>query len=346
MKPIMARLVLHLCFLLGLALVAISGCSTGEKTGSTEDRSSSEIFEEYVSDCTLEDVVGEHNPRFIGIWGGKLTSEPWFIRFATVSWRFMNLRTGLEYYFAVHNEYPRSWEQFAESTFYPIRPLDPVTSEPLRYDCQPRSNDDFTNIGIEASPAQWRIAYQAPSMPDGEWVHLEIEIDPFERHDEAYYEDIRSSWPTAASVTGAVLAESLDTVLWHYVHRRNEIPSNADDLLDGLYSAEPWAASRTGLILSHPGTFVFGVDRDRGWAAAIWRDEAGQVYSKLHDYSPWPEDGWDHVPTWPEIAYLQADASYSNPYTEGVGDFDPSTYVPPTVLWTCSLPVDLETISQ
>jgi len=306
------------------------------KSGQEDSQSTNTSLDSLAIGCSMDDVFGPHNPYFIGIWGGELTKESWFQRYCFLGWRSLSLIESLEYYYALNTEYPSSWEELDNSGLYPIRPADPVTGTQFIFGQDPTYERDYSHIGIGSSEDCWRLNYWKPTMPEGEWVEYTSTLEPMQSSEK--YQSILQRYPTNAAIRGASLQDSLNVILMYYVLRRNSMPASGEELLEGLwYSANSWADNKPLEEMKGPGAFVFGIDREYEWAIAIWRDEAGRVYVRYYDYSPWPIQGWDHVPTMSEILEFYQETDYGDQYFGPVSDFNREEYIMPTILWSCNL---------
>jgi hypothetical protein len=146
------------------------------------------------------------------------------------------------------------------------------------------------------------------------------------------FSSLHEKYPNAVSMRGDMLAESFSAVLRDYEERRNEMPGSTEQLLDGLWTVEGKYPNNPTLAVSSPGVFVFGLDKVDEIAAAVWSDETGEIYSLSYVYSPWPEGGWVVPPSVQDLA----DRANKNQYGVEWGAL-PEDYLPPTILWTCSL---------
>ncbi len=292
-----------------------------------------------VEGLSMEDVAGEHNPRMIGIWGGKFTRQPWFLRSEHSDDRlFFGL--GLRCFQALYGRFPADWNELNRSGLNPIQPLDPVTGQEYCYAVAPKSATDFVNIDLQTSAAAWRATFNVPIFPRGEWVIRTLDLDLRRQSDwnADFRLDLRSDYPNISAMRGIWLAITLDHILVDHVLRRAKMPETAEQLLDCLWTVkQEWATNDSDVDITQPGTFFFGVDKGNEIAVAVWRDRNAGVYWKVYDYSPWPEGGWDSVPSAVQLMNFHNEASYGNEVDWYSQHFELDGYEPDVVLWRCFL---------
>jgi hypothetical protein len=287
-----------------------------------------------VEGCTLADVIGDHNPKMIGIWGGRLTHQSWFLRAAV--WNRDRFEEHLTYYWLAFCQLPIDLADLHAEGFLPIIGLDPVTGEAYRYGSPITGKEDFADVALETSVTDWAIKQQAPHLPKGEWRRCEQHVG-CDEWPEDLAERTRQAYPNPTALRGAHLSWQLSWMLFDYATRRDMMPISNEDLLDGLWTVdEPWARDNPSLDWTKPGGFMFGIDECNEVAVAIWRDEQGTVYKEAYRFSPWPTQGWQKVPDFFE--YIER--SQARPFYERLDSFFdqvPPDYVPEIQLWICSL---------
>lgn len=306
------------------------GCAR-QGTGSTPagDETTESGLRSQSAPISWDDVFGEHNPKMIGGVGGELTKQPWYLYLTWSGNRVTTLYIALQLYYSQHETFPASWEAFEESGFFVIRSLDPIDGQPINYGVAPTAADDFHNIALTPSADRWLLDGRRP-VPPGEWADVHWEFPhPDDPAFDTMIEKWRTDYPTPTALKGALLAETFHYLLFNYESRRAAMPTSAEDLLDGLWTVgESWAANNPDIDPSQPGTFVFGHDEDRLTSTALWHDLDGTRYILRWRWEPWPT-GWKELPTPDQREGMHGIPWPYKPPEEG--------YVPPTVLWTCSL---------
>jgi len=288
-----------------------------------------------IAGCGIDDVLGPHNPRMIQIWGGHLTQQEWFLREPSFAFAISELRLGLAYFRILHGRLPVSWHEFESSCLLPLRPLDPITGRPYNYLAAEQPRESILDFSVSTGTADWVITgrYQTSDgnleqFTDSDLSHMRYQW---------WEEDMRAQYSSIVALRGNLLASVLNSVLNDYQFRRNSMPESGKQLLDGLWQvAQGWARNDPTVNCLEPSSFVFGLDRRSELALARWTDDQGNIHIKSFDYSPWPEGGWDHVPTYSELCQRQVQNGYSIDCDEHPDSF-PVGYEPPLVLWKCSL---------
>ncbi|HDS30606.1 MAG TPA: hypothetical protein ENN67_06120 [Firmicutes bacterium] len=266
----------------------------------------------------------------IGGIGGTKTQNDWYLRCVWSPKRIETIRTGLDFYYAANSSFPSSFTELSDKGYFPLRPLDPITAEPIEYAVYPETSDDFDHLSIDSSTDEWRITGQSPDLT-GSWFQFTWEI-PAPQDFWAKLSNNRSKWyPNDVAMRGAMLGEVFRMLLMDYQMRRARLPESSDDLLDGLWIVnDEWAKDNPDLNLFEPGVFVFGLFEDSPKAFAWWTDLSGQVYSETWKYNPWRTSGWLSPPQ-PE------DYEGATNYPDGPlpDDFVPNN---DNIIWSCFLP--------
>ncbi len=328
------NLTTKLCSLTLLAVVfslVSSGCS--DKQVNNPERvvnpaSGNFINEEVV--LTLDDVHGDHNLKMIGGWGGLKTHESWFLRTVWSPQRVNLLIEGLKYFYIQNGAFPSSFDEFSQSSFLAFTTVDPVSFKQINYNHPITSMDDYLNLIVDPSSTEWTITGRQPNFPGGEWIEAVWQIDPVKYSWDRLVTHNNSTYPNAVAMKGAYVANCLFRILWERENRRNSMPVDATDLLDGLWIVNyDWAADNPNFAYQ-AASFQFGLDSDRHRVVAIWTDLEGSVYSETWVWNPWPEGVWRTLPvTGPE----DPDALTGIPMGPVSELYDGI----PEVLWTCSL---------
>lgn len=296
--------------------------------------------EELVMGCSLDDVVGEHNPRMIGIWGGKLTQEVWFIRNARSGKRIQSIAISFEYFEALHGRLPSDMEEFIESKFFAIQPLDPITGNLFNYTTVPSNIEDYLNLCLAPSGDTWMLVW---AIRPG-FAKNEPQINERDLRDligtEGNQKELFDEYPNLIALRGALLSELLNYILYDFQIRRNQMPETPEAFLDGLYQvSESWAENDPQWQLDLPCGFLFGIDKSLELAIGIWQDEFGQYFYYAVDYSPWPEGGWIEVPSWNDLILRPQNAFHTfnrSNYLVESGNITPD-FVPEIILWQSNL---------
>jgi hypothetical protein len=272
----------------------------------------------------------------IGIWGGKLTQDSWFLR-AAVGNRDRCFDDALDYFWLAFNRLPQDIGELHAQGFFPFCGTDPVTGEPYRYGFPLSGHEDFLDIYLETSTDDWFVSYNCPFLPKGQWFAVEGHLRGTSWPSELV-EKTKDEYPNVIAIRGAHLAWQLALILLDYALRRNEMPACTEDLLDGLWiPQDSWVQNSPGSDWTQPGGFMFGIDESHGVAVAMWRDDLGVVYREAYSYSPWPKGGWMRVPTFYEyVGRIGRNPAWSD-RADGFFENVPPDYAPEVELWACSL---------
>ena len=293
----------------------------------------------FAEGCTLADAVGDHNPKMIAIWGGKRTNESLFLRGyfdSPETW----LEDGLEHFYALNNRFPVDWRELEKSGCFPICPLDPVTGDEYKFGVMPRDETDLLDIGLQISERGWQATRNTQGASDNTYRKETTDLSLRDAQDYGDVGYLMTWFTNGEAMRGEMLARTLHKVVEDYESRRNEMPDNPDKLLDGLWLVmEGWAANDPNVSIHAPSTFVFGLDKNLECVVAFWIDSGNTMYSDVRRYSPWPQGGWTHVPTFREWCHRQADNYYGEDWPDFF-DTQPSDYAPPVILWKCSLKIE------
>ena len=310
-----------------ISVLLIAGCQAVSGETLQQQANGNRDSENSVPPYTFEDAFGDHNPLMIAGWGGEKTREAWFLRCARQSPRMMLLDMGMSNYYARHSEFPSSWQALDESGYFPIRPIDPITSQPFCFTKAPEANDDFVNMLTEATSTEWVVKGQAIKFPEGEYYPYEWDFGAEDDYYIIIAEQDFDRFPSDYAMRGFNLTRAVEYVLKDFEGRRAEMPETHEQLLDSLwYVANEWAENDPSIDYTQPGGFMFGIDQGKGISYAIWRDESGQEYVETWRWDPWPV-GWQEMPT-----------AEPREGEHGVPWFDPEPdFVPETILWTCNL---------
>lgn len=316
-------------------------CAVNPTLDNGMDEHSDSRLDALAEGCTLEDVIGDHNPKMIAIWAGNLTHQEWFLRRQRANQPVVFLNLALQNYYILNHEFPRDIAQLDDIGFLPLEPLDPITEESYQYGPHIGDSEDILSIGVDTSSEAWVINLPSyDELGDLQIYSFDLVQDILFRSkifQNYYFSEIEREYPEAEAMRGYHLASRLNSILYDFVTRRNDIPKNDVELLDGLWIVrEDWATCDLSLDESLTGVFIFGIDHTAECAFARWTDTEGKEYCIAWEYSPLPDYGWDYVPTWNEYAQRFSDGCYGSllgsSYSINGSNFDLSL-----VLWKCNI---------
>ena len=318
-----------------LWLLLLCTCITCNKPGPTgsiaEEKKAASTNSLPSENLTMADVAGEHNPKMIGLLGGKWTRKPWYLQAERSGERVQLLNVALYAFKTLYARFPEDWAELEHSGLFPIRPLDPINGKAVNYGVAPTGDGDFIDLDVSASTAEWTVTGLHPWTPDGTWKKYTWKYSEPPQVKLSAFTTEYGKYTSIVALRGAVLASALNYLVFDYQDRRNEMPGSSDELFDGLWSiGQTWAANDPGLDVSRPGDFSFGLDKDSGRVAASWHDAQGLEYRVGYLYSPWPQGGWSKPPT---VDELQGKSQRILALPTQV----PEGFIPENILWKCSL---------
>jgi hypothetical protein len=266
----------------------------------------------------------------IDIWGGRYTQYDWFLRSERTDCRYEVVFLALEHYFALTGHFPETLDELSDIGFLPIRPRDPITGEVIHFDSSSDSRD-YLNTTLSASATEWTISCPMAQFPTGQSRNYERHIDI----GDMLHDEYLTKFPDVSSSRGSLFSELFNELTFDYYCRRNRMPADMDDLLDGLWFVNTKKFRDDKRIdLSGPGQFMFGLDPYMQMAVGIWTDHNNTKYFQTFGYSPWPVSGWIRVPDLKEWSERMNASILS---CSDWRDIDPEQYRPPIILWRCCI---------
>ena len=257
-------------------------------------------YESMVEDVTLDDVTGEHNPHMIGIWGGMLTHEPWFLRYVMSVYRFEYLRLGLEHFYALHGYYPDGIYELISEGFFPFTSLDPVTGNCYDYNSEIlNSPDDYLSTFIKASENTWIISYNGLRWSNHSYQLTEHDLNQYNSLSN-YAVALTGEYPTAEALRGRNLSRILFLLTYNYQDRTNTSPDCIEDIMNGMVDYTE-GFSFSVIDEARISAYYFGVDANKQEVISVWFDADGNMYREIAHYTYWPIDGWTDVPSWYDL---------------------------------------------
>jgi hypothetical protein len=331
-KPFIIVLLLLVCILScsnakGIPrLHKLSGSPEGASTGTLESENPSR-----------PDVMAGNNAKMVSTEPGEEAVKRLFPGGMDIRWKALS--EGLYYFLALNSRFPRSFFELEQSGFFPIRPIDQVTGRPILYLDGPASSGDPANLYISASVNRWDASGFGPSETDSSCVLSTWTTDEGKKWEFEGAKQLRESYHNQTALRGAMLCSFFNGCLEEYAFGHNKMPDDSDELFDRAWGVvQKWALNNPALDISRPNTFLFGIDKSQQIACAEWRDNNARKFRRVFNYSPWPSQGWAKLPSEQEMVNLANKLFIDNGL--GITDMLPNDYVPPLVLWRCSLLVD------
>jgi len=295
-------------------------------------------FDALVEGVTLDDVTGGHNPHMIGIWGGMLTHESWFLRFVRYGWRKELLVLGLNHYRLHYNRYPTGIDELIGDGFMPFTPLDPVTGEAYNFHATSIDDpEDYLSTVVKSSENTWSLTHSAVGWMDNSYQITEVFINRYAFLGVSPTE-ITEEYYSLETMRGSFLSKALFLMFRDYQTRTRTSPDSMEEMMSGMNQYTE-GFQYCGITDPYVSSFYFGVDVPNMKVISVWFDTDGNMFRFTAQYGVWVEGGWTEVPSWNDLAVIPCPVKEFITETPATGYTD--TSLPAVIYYQTGLDVEI-----